>query len=65
MAILQIEVIETATAEDFSYPEHAADWLPSGVCKVCGRIGGPVTEPVNDLGGQGEARFGADEYLTW
>ena len=43
MATVQAEVVaETATAEDFSYPEHAPDWLILGsglaFCRVCGRF---------------------------
>lgn len=77
MSIIQVEpeVIETVTDEDFSYPEHVADWLVIGgteqgtvkVCRVCGKTEvHPAAEKVNDLGGQDLApRFGADEYLSW
>jgi hypothetical protein len=63
MAILETEVLETATAADFAVPEHEHDFrVGPGVCSVCGAI----LIRVNDLGGQPEApRFGADEYLIW
>ena len=68
MAVIQDSGF-TATAADFSYPEHTPRWSPLGICTVCGQIRLPVTEPVNDsvndMGGQDPfPKFGADEFLT-
>jgi hypothetical protein len=68
MSVTQVEVeprvFETATDEDFSYPEHAPRWIWPGVCSVCGVIGqwdtikaGNFQDPFPSLG--------SDEYLTW
>jgi hypothetical protein len=57
-AIEALREIGNAPPGEFTVGSHVPEWLPSGVCAVCGEI------RVNDLGGQDPyPRFGADEYL--